>query len=673
MNTIETNITPLTSGRRATVIRALGVGMAAMTFVVMLGAAKKGCGHVAPTEPVCDVPADCQGLPHPDCEGGWSCTKGECSWSCEGPKGCYSDNECPSGKVCNAGDVCLPPPGCKAGMACPAVCYGQCVEPKPDEGCKSDNDCAKGEMCAIPPCMEMCDAAGNCGVSPSCKGQCVKKPTDCQSDSDCGSDEYCNVICPFVPPCFGMCTKKETGCLSDKDCGANQTCSLPTCPPCPPGALCKPCAGSGVCIDNPTGCKSDADCGANQSCQQLCPMIWCVCTPGDANCTCPAPDCTGTCVDKPNQCKVDSDCAAGETCVLGPCPMAPCTPDWCPPCYGTCQKTEPTGCTSDWDCAKGQICQKDGCPEWFCGCAGNDPACDCAPPPLCLGTCVNPPTNKCETDKDCAADQFCQIEACTACACPAGVPCDCIATCIGSCQPKETTSCGSDQDCPAGESCQCFSDPSCPMCDVCLMKCAPKPEQKCNTNMDCAEGTYCEVTMCSGCACPAGATDCDCPPPLCYGTCQPTPTVTPCGSDKDCAGNESCQCLPPPGCPMCDACMMQCAPTQCTDDSQCGDGYACQNQICPKMPCTADGVCPPCYGTCEATTEPPDPTPSACFKGGCSGELCTSTPDMAGICIWNDSFACYQKYGNCGQYGANGGCGWEMTPELKACLASFQK
>ncbi len=70
----------------------------------------------------------------------------------------------------------------------------------------------------------------------------------------------------------------------------------------------------------------------------------------------------------------------------------------------------------------------------------------------------------------------------------------------------------------------------------------------------------------------------------------------------------------------------------------------------------------------EVITEPkPEPPKSStCYIGGCSGQLCTDSPDIASTCEWRESYACYQNT-TCERQ-ASGQCGWTETPELKACL-----
>ncbi len=67
-------------------------------------------------------------------------------------------------------------------------------------------------------------------------------------------------------------------------------------------------------------------------------------------------------------------------------------------------------------------------------------------------------------------------------------------------------------------------------------------------------------------------------------------------------------------------------------------------------------------------TPAPTPTPIAkeCFKGGCSGQLCTDSPDMVSTCEWRDEYACYQN-ATCERQ-PTGKCGWTMTDTLNQCL-----
>lgn len=59
------------------------------------------------------------------------------------------------------------------------------------------------------------------------------------------------------------------------------------------------------------------------------------------------------------------------------------------------------------------------------------------------------------------------------------------------------------------------------------------------------------------------------------------------------------------------------------------------------------------------------PSPGACRRTGCSGQIC-SDQDVASTCEWRDEYACY-KEAECTRQ-ADGRCGFTPTPALKACL-----
>jgi hypothetical protein len=60
--------------------------------------------------------------------------------------------------------------------------------------------------------------------------------------------------------------------------------------------------------------------------------------------------------------------------------------------------------------------------------------------------------------------------------------------------------------------------------------------------------------------------------------------------------------------------------------------------------------------------------PAACYKGGCSGQICSDRQDMMSTCIFREEYACYQS-ATCERQ-ANGDCGWTETAELKMCLST---
>jgi hypothetical protein len=57
-----------------------------------------------------------------------------------------------------------------------------------------------------------------------------------------------------------------------------------------------------------------------------------------------------------------------------------------------------------------------------------------------------------------------------------------------------------------------------------------------------------------------------------------------------------------------------------------------------------------------------------CYRGGCSGQVCSDDPDVITTCEWRDEYACYQA-ATCERQ-PNGRCGFTPTPELDACLGA---
>jgi hypothetical protein len=60
--------------------------------------------------------------------------------------------------------------------------------------------------------------------------------------------------------------------------------------------------------------------------------------------------------------------------------------------------------------------------------------------------------------------------------------------------------------------------------------------------------------------------------------------------------------------------------------------------------------------------------PGPCFKGGCSGQLCSDQEGAISTCEWREEYACYQT-ATCERQG-DGSCGWTETAELTTCLGS---
>jgi hypothetical protein len=57
-----------------------------------------------------------------------------------------------------------------------------------------------------------------------------------------------------------------------------------------------------------------------------------------------------------------------------------------------------------------------------------------------------------------------------------------------------------------------------------------------------------------------------------------------------------------------------------------------------------------------------------CYRGGCSGQLCTDRPNAISTCEFRPEYACYAA-ATCERQ-ADGECGWTQTTELQACLGT---
>ena len=576
---------------------------------------------------------------------------------------CADDSDCAAGQICSAAGKCVsdvdPPELCTSDEECPpgqACVDGACtskVDPPPPGSCTGDEACAAGEHCNTSD--GVCLPAPGCGEDMACPavcyGYCVpdEPPVECLTDADCpGATTYC---------IDGVCTWVDPFCTSNADCGAGQICvdgmctALPPLPcandaQCPEGTQCI----SGLCVPvepPPVGCFADSDCPDGFVCI-LPPCAPCWCDSADpADCDC-AP-CTGQCIpktDPPLSCTSDADCPDGEQCVMGPCPSCACFDETdcgpCPPCdpIGQCvPKTEPpVGCLSDADCPAGHECLLPPCPG--CDCVDDYP-CNC-PPCGGAGVCVpktEPPVG-CTSDADCAPGETCVF-----------VPCW-------------------DWDCAEGEDCGAFAP-----CDP-MGQCVPKtePPLECMSDADCPKGEMCVFVPCADWSCPEDA-DCEayypCEP---IGYCEPKtePPTDLCMGDWECGKGEHCNageiCLPGPycsdsdGCPA--VCYGYCVPDAegCWSDDDCAFGYVCDFETC------YDGICPPgvfceCAGTCVKKE------PESCMVSGCSGEICADTL-VDSDCAWHPWFVCL-KYTKCGNFAADGSCGWLQTFEYQACMDEY--
>jgi len=154
------------------------------------------------------------------------------------PKPCASTADCAAGSLCTVDEgVCNPPPGCKRGDVCPAVCYGTCKARPPVVQCRVDADCrAFAFMCTGCDCLALgpndrepvCEGPGvQCLVDP-CRdktarcdgGRCAIAPAPA-----CGTGTVPRRVCIECGPAGGCATETDCArvCTQDADCGANQT------------------------------------------------------------------------------------------------------------------------------------------------------------------------------------------------------------------------------------------------------------------------------------------------------------------------------------------------------------------------------------------------------------------------------------------------------------------
>jgi hypothetical protein len=646
-----------------------------------------GCGY--PGMPNGIVACLLQCIPDPNaqcsdanpCPAGLTCQGGTCV---EQPEGCWSDYDCAPDQQCNTWDYCGVP-GESFLIACQGVC-----EPRPAD-CHDDSQCGANQHCEVMCYDQACDcdpSYADCLCAGGCTGTCVDDPWQgCSSDDECGPNEYCGCGSgpyPGMPNgvmCMLECVPKPYECSSNAECASGQ-CNFvvcesggggtPTEPACDPAdASCgdanKPAPYGqcyGYCEAPPEyDCQSDADCASG-----VCELVICEgsaaadpmpCLPDDSgDCFMPPPppegQCWGYCKDPgPQECGPDGSCPEGYYCGCG-WPTYAADGSEAPSgvaCFPMCIPEEPT-CGSNSDCAPDQACVNGTCQAAGGECQSNSDCganqhCELGPCPLgpctfdpatgeswcppCYGQCVDDGGGVCSSDAECAADQFCAIQYCvTACpACVPGAQCPpCETQCYGMCQDQQwPQECDSNSDCDAGESCQCTSNPACPECDACFFQCLPDSDPgECSSDADCGAGQQCDF-ICAPCAPPQeGMPPVECP---CFGMCVDAP--------------------PPPA-------------TECQMDSDCDDGFYCEQGPCPYfMPCSPDTGCPGCGGTCQKQ----EPEPNPCMRTGCSGQVCAAQP-VATTCEWNDSYACYQL-AECG-LNAAGVCGWIGNDAFSACL-----
>lgn len=98
---------------------------------------------------------------------------------------------------------------------------------------------------------------------------------------------------------------------------------------------------------------------------------------------------------------------------------------------------------------------------------------------------------------------------------------------------------------------------------------------------------------------------------------------------------------------------------ECSVDGPSGDGLTTPSE---DIPSDQVQIAP------EVPTKPTPSTPvtKVCYKGGCSGQICSDKPDAVSTCEWTEAYACY-KTATC-EVQRSGECGWTESSELSQCL-----
>jgi len=142
---------------------------------------------------------------------------------------CASTASCGKDEVCTTEDgVCKAPPGCGTGVACPAVCYGECRSPNEGPNC-GPSKCAVGMVCCNQSCGVCTPPNGGCTTqvcSPPETGGACSRDDDCHLEADYCTGCDCRALAKgeTVPRCPGPgvaclvdpCGRQTARCVNGK-------------------------------------------------------------------------------------------------------------------------------------------------------------------------------------------------------------------------------------------------------------------------------------------------------------------------------------------------------------------------------------------------------------------------------------------------------------------------
>ena len=279
----------------------------------------------------------------------------------------------------------------------------------------------------------------------------------------------------------------------------------------------------------------------------------------------------------------------------------------------------------------------------------------------CKGSCGGEAPGGCHCDASCFLYGDCCFDKKAVCD---GIP----ASCKGACGDQSKDGCWCD------ESCELFGD----CCGDRSEVCAPRPTG-CATNAECSAGEYCQHK--SGCGRTGANGSCKALPKKCVMTDAPV-----CGCDgktyfNTCVAHRAGANVDHAG--ACEVGQMcgGIAGLPCPSGFKCfvGDTYPDAAGICvPESTCNTVEDCkdltPPfkCWGDwkCEAKRcvfKCGEQNP-ICSVGGCSSQVCGDPSEVVTTCDWQPWYACFQQT-SCGNFNADGSCGWHKTGAFIACMA----